>query len=219
MAGVRVEDATTTYERRHRQDPDRRPASELADLLRRLPRLARHALDQARASTCCSSFTMAVLSFPLMVLTALAIRLESSGPVLYRQERVGENGRMLHALQVPLDAHRRREGRHADLGERRRRPHHPRRPLHPQDAARRAAAALERDARRHELRRPAARAAVLRRRARQGDPVLPAAPRGEARADRLGAGEVPLRLVASKTRWRSCATTSTTSSTSRCSST
>ena len=50
-------------------------------------------------------------------------------------------------------------------------------------------------------------------------PVLPAAARREARADRLGAGEVPLRLVASKTRWRSCATTSITSSTSRCSST
>jgi exopolysaccharide biosynthesis polyprenyl glycosylphosphotransferase len=39
------------------------------------------------------SFVMAVLSFPLMVLTAIAIRLESSGPVLYCQERVGENGR------------------------------------------------------------------------------------------------------------------------------
>ena len=29
-----------------------------------------------------------------MVLTALAVWLESAGPVLYRQERVGENGRI-----------------------------------------------------------------------------------------------------------------------------
>ena len=48
MAGIRVEDATTTYERVTGQDPDRRPASELADLLGRLPRLASDALDEAR---------------------------------------------------------------------------------------------------------------------------------------------------------------------------
>ena len=40
------------------------------------------------------AFTMAVLAFPLMVLTAIAIWLESGGPVLYCQERVGENGRL-----------------------------------------------------------------------------------------------------------------------------
>ncbi len=32
------------------------------------------------------------LTWPLMLLTALAIRFESAGPVLYRQERVGERG-------------------------------------------------------------------------------------------------------------------------------
>ena len=35
-----------------------------------------------------------VLAAPLMALTALAIRLDSPGPVLYDQERVGENGRV-----------------------------------------------------------------------------------------------------------------------------
>jgi sugar transferase (PEP-CTERM system associated) len=35
----------------------------------------------------------AILSFPLAVLTAILIKLESPGPVLYRQERVGKNGR------------------------------------------------------------------------------------------------------------------------------
>jgi sugar transferase (PEP-CTERM system associated) len=35
----------------------------------------------------------ALLSLPIAILTALLIKLESPGPVLYRQERVGKNGR------------------------------------------------------------------------------------------------------------------------------
>jgi sugar transferase (PEP-CTERM system associated) len=35
----------------------------------------------------------ALLSLPIVVLTAILIKLESPGPVLYRQERVGKNGR------------------------------------------------------------------------------------------------------------------------------
>src|SRR5439155_13236606 len=38
------------------------------------------------------AFVVFVLSAPLMLLTAIAVTLESPGPVLYRQERVGENG-------------------------------------------------------------------------------------------------------------------------------
>ncbi|MFN0124009.1 MAG: TIGR03013 family XrtA/PEP-CTERM system glycosyltransferase [Blastocatellia bacterium] len=34
-----------------------------------------------------------ILSFPIWVVTAIAIRLESPGPILYKQERVGKNGR------------------------------------------------------------------------------------------------------------------------------
>ncbi|MCY7317021.1 MAG: TIGR03013 family PEP-CTERM/XrtA system glycosyltransferase [Rubrivivax sp.] len=41
----------------------------------------------------CASL-LCLLSAPLMVLAALAIKLESRGPVLYRQERVGQNGRV-----------------------------------------------------------------------------------------------------------------------------
>lgn len=33
-----------------------------------------------------------ILSFPLWVLTAIAIKLESAGPIFYKQERVGKNG-------------------------------------------------------------------------------------------------------------------------------
>lgn len=39
------------------------------------------------------SFLGLVLSTPLIVLTAMAIKLESRGPVFYRQERVGQNDR------------------------------------------------------------------------------------------------------------------------------
>lgn len=40
------------------------------------------------------SLSMLILTLPLMGLTALAIMLESGRPVLYRQQRVGEGGRM-----------------------------------------------------------------------------------------------------------------------------
>ncbi len=40
-----------------------------------------------------ASFVLLVLTLPLMLLTALLIRLESPGPVLYRQQRVGLHGR------------------------------------------------------------------------------------------------------------------------------
>jgi exopolysaccharide biosynthesis polyprenyl glycosylphosphotransferase len=39
------------------------------------------------------SFVLAVTTLPLMILTWILIMLEDGGPVLYRQERVGENGR------------------------------------------------------------------------------------------------------------------------------
>ena len=40
-----------------------------------------------------------IVAAPLMVLTALAIRMESRGPVLYRQTRVGRNGREFDLLK------------------------------------------------------------------------------------------------------------------------
>lgn len=40
-----------------------------------------------------------VLTFPLMLVTGLVISLESSGPVLYRQERVGLNGRLFNVVK------------------------------------------------------------------------------------------------------------------------
>jgi exopolysaccharide biosynthesis polyprenyl glycosylphosphotransferase len=42
---------------------------------------------------------MLAVSLPIMVLTALLIKLESAGPVLYRQERVGQGGRNFTILK------------------------------------------------------------------------------------------------------------------------
>ena len=40
-----------------------------------------------------------LLSLPLMLVTAIAIRLESRGPVIYRQERIGYGGRVFSCLK------------------------------------------------------------------------------------------------------------------------
>ena len=46
-----------------------------------------------RAFDIVSSSILLVVAFPVMALTAIAIKLESAGPVIYRQERVGLGGR------------------------------------------------------------------------------------------------------------------------------
>jgi exopolysaccharide biosynthesis polyprenyl glycosylphosphotransferase len=40
-----------------------------------------------------------LLTWPLMLLTAIAVRLDSPGPALLRQRRVGKNGRIFHILK------------------------------------------------------------------------------------------------------------------------
>ena len=40
-----------------------------------------------------------ILTFPLLTLTALLIRLDSRGPIFFRQERVGENDKTFHILK------------------------------------------------------------------------------------------------------------------------
>ena len=92
MAGVRVEDATTTYERVTGKIllDDLRPSWLIFSegfLVSRVTRWAKRAIDLTLA------VAMAIVAFPFMVLTAIAIWLEDGRPVLYCQERVGENGR------------------------------------------------------------------------------------------------------------------------------
>jgi len=51
------------------------------------------------------SFGIVVVAFPLMVVSALLVKLTSAGPVLYRQERVGKNGRLfvLYKFRTMID--------------------------------------------------------------------------------------------------------------------
>jgi sugar transferase (PEP-CTERM system associated) len=93
LSGVRVEDAATTYERLTGKiliDEIKPSWLIFSDGFRasRLTRGLKRIVDLALAAA------GLVLAAPLMLLTALAVRLESPGPILYRQERVGENGRI-----------------------------------------------------------------------------------------------------------------------------
>jgi sugar transferase (PEP-CTERM system associated) len=93
LSGVRVEDATTTYERLTGKIllDDLKPSWLIfSDGFRasRITRVLKRMLDLSL------SLLGFMLAAPLMALTALAIRLDSPGSVLYSQERVGENGRI-----------------------------------------------------------------------------------------------------------------------------
>jgi sugar transferase (PEP-CTERM system associated) len=92
MAGIRVEDATTTYERVTGKIliDDLRPSWLIfSDGFRvsRVTRLMKRTIDLTL------SLLLAVMALPLMVMTTLLVLIEDGRPVLYRQERVGENGR------------------------------------------------------------------------------------------------------------------------------
>jgi sugar transferase (PEP-CTERM system associated) len=92
MSGVRVEDATTTYERVTGKIliDDLRPSWLIFSEGFRVSRLTRW---MKRAIDLVLSVALAIVSAPFMLLTAIAVAIESGFPVLYCQERVGENGR------------------------------------------------------------------------------------------------------------------------------
>jgi sugar transferase (PEP-CTERM system associated) len=92
MAGVCVEEVTTTYERMTGKIliDDLRPSWLIFSDGFRVSQLTRWL---KRAIDLTLSLLLAIVSLPFMLLTAVAIALESGFPVLYRQERVGENGR------------------------------------------------------------------------------------------------------------------------------
>ena len=52
-----------------------------------------------RAFDMVASITLLVLSLPVMVIAAVAIRLDSPGPVIYRQQRVGLGGKTFNILK------------------------------------------------------------------------------------------------------------------------
>ena len=93
LSGTQVEDATTMYERLTGKIliDDLKPSWLIFSdgfVISRWTRFLKRAIDLVLASV---GF---VLAAPLTLLTALAVYLDSEGPILYCQDRVGENGRM-----------------------------------------------------------------------------------------------------------------------------
>jgi len=93
LSGVRVEDATTTYERLTGKIliDDLKPSWLIFSDGFRASRGTRFVKRMLDLSLSLIGF---ILASPLMLLTALAVKLDSAGPALYSQERVGENGRV-----------------------------------------------------------------------------------------------------------------------------
>jgi sugar transferase (PEP-CTERM system associated) len=92
LAGIRVEDATTTYERITGKIllDDLRPSWLIFSDGFRVSRISRWL---KRCIDLTLSLALGLLAVPAMLATALAIWLEDGRPLLYCQERVGENGR------------------------------------------------------------------------------------------------------------------------------
>jgi sugar transferase (PEP-CTERM system associated) len=92
LQGVRIEEPETTYERltgKIMLDELKPSWLIFSDgfRARKLTRAAKRVVDVVL------SIVGMVLAAPLMALTALAVRLDTPGPVVYAQERVGEHGR------------------------------------------------------------------------------------------------------------------------------
>jgi sugar transferase (PEP-CTERM system associated) len=108
LSGVRVEDATTTYERiAGKILTEGLTPSWLvfSDGFRasRATRAIKRAIDLGLAGA------GLIVAAPLMLLTALAVHLDSPGPILYRQDRVGESGQVFTLVKfrsMRVDAER-----------------------------------------------------------------------------------------------------------------
>ena len=142
-----------------------------------------------------------LMLLPLLGLIALAIKLDSPGPVFYGQTRVGQQRPPLQDVEVPLDAPGRRPAAAPSCSDQneaigplfkitQRSTHDARRRLPAPLEHRRAAAAAQRAARRHEPGRPAAadpiRGGGIRR-------LAAGPPAGVAWADRTVASQRPQR--------------------------
>ena len=194
----------TAHDRCRRRPRRRRAAGRACVSAASFPSATKRVFDIAAA------LTGLVLLAPLFVAVAVWIRLDSPGPVFFRQERVGRGG-------VPFRIHKFRTMRvggrvvRAGAHRRRRSADHPRRRVPAPHQARRAAAADRRAARRHEPGRPAARGAALRRRLSAGAPRQGAerAPRHH----RPGVAAVPGR---ERRCWRAPPIRSASTATSSC---
>jgi len=109
LRGLRVEDWPSFYERLTRRIgiENLRPSwLVFSDGFRRtsITRSVKRAVDIVAA------LLFLAVGFPLFALIALAIKLESRGPIFYRQERVGEAGRIFRLLKFRTMHERAEEG-------------------------------------------------------------------------------------------------------------
>jgi hypothetical protein len=111
-----------------------------------------------------TSLGLLLFAWPFMLLTALGILIESRGRGIdpLPADACRPVRTSLHPAEIPQHGDGCRGRRRRALGAGGRSAHHPLRPLHAQGAAGRTAAAVQRPARRHELRRATAGAPGLR---------------------------------------------------------
>jgi sugar transferase (PEP-CTERM system associated) len=104
LRGVAIEDATSFFERTSGKIavetmlPSWLIFSE-GFKTTRLKMAVKRAIDLAHA------ISLLVVTFPVMLVTAALIRLDSPGPILYRQERLGRNGRAFGVLKFRSMVH------------------------------------------------------------------------------------------------------------------
>ncbi len=155
-----------------------------------------------------------LLAAPVMAACALAVRLADGPGVIFRQERVGLTRPHLRPPEVPHAAARRRPGVGHPVERLLRRADEPGRQGAAADLPRRAAAAVERPARRHEHGRPPTRTPLLRSAVQPRPPRLPGPPPDARGHHGTGPGQ---RIAGGTPRSRSGpASTTTTSRPGRC---
>jgi len=98
MAGVRVEEAPSFYERLTGKImvANLRPSWLVFSRGFNKPRLLRNV---KRVGESCLASVGVVLTAPLLVLISALVKLDSPGPVFYRQERIGEKGRRFQLIK------------------------------------------------------------------------------------------------------------------------
>ena len=169
-----------------------------------------------RCSDLAIALPTAILALPLLGALAIAIKLSDSGPVLYRQRRIGERGRDFNVLKLRTmvtDA----EAAGPAVVRAERRPRDPSRQAPSPDPPRRAASALERPPGRDDAGRSPAGAARDRHRARATLPALHPTPSRQAGDHRAGPSFAAATPAPSSAPRGSSATTFSMSSAGRCS--
>ena len=138
-------------------------------------------------------FAILVLALPVMGLVALAVKLDSPGPVLFRQKRFGFNNERIDVFKFRSMYHHQADPTAAKMRDQERSPRHPRRTLHPQDQPGRIAAAIQRRVQEQSL---AGRSTPARGAGQIAEPAvrrsrrrLFRAPPRQARHHRLGADQ------------------------------